>query len=76
MVETFFRQELMDREMYPVVGRCWCCGGEIYSMRDLDVYDGMCEECFLATEEDTDNVFGSAAGARCAPLQKGKVTHE
>lgn len=48
MLEIFVKQELLDRQMAPVVARCWCCGGEIYSFTELDLYDGLCEECFIA----------------------------
>lgn len=55
MLEIFVRQELLDREMAPVVGRCWCCGVEIYNITDLDLYDGLCEECFVAQNIEEDD---------------------
>ena len=48
------RQDLLDREQAPVMARCWCCGTEIYSMRDVELYDGLCEECWMETEEEED----------------------
>lgn len=55
MLEIFVRQELLDREMAPVVGRCWFCGVEIYNITDLDLYDGLCEECFVAQNIEEDD---------------------
>lgn len=48
MVETFIRQELLDREMAPIVGRCECCGAEFYSQYEAEIHDGLCDECWRA----------------------------
>lgn len=49
-MNIFLRQELLDPQMAQVVGRCRCCGGEIYSRDEAELYDGMCEECCLVSE--------------------------
>lgn len=49
-MNIFLRQELLDPQMAPVVGRCKCCGGEIYSRDEAERYGGMCEECCLVSE--------------------------
>ena len=58
MIETFLRQELLDREMAPVVGRCECCGAEFYSQYEMDIHDGLCDECWrsMYDEEADDEV--------------------
>lgn len=55
MLEIFVKQELLDREMAPVVGRCLCCGAEIYNITELDLHDGLCEECFVAQNIEEDD---------------------
>ena len=44
--------DMDDPQQAPVMARCWCCGTEIYSMRDVELYDGLCEECWMETEEE------------------------
>ena len=57
-MNIFLRQELLDPQMAPVVGRCRCCGGEIYSRDEAELYDGMCKECWRATRDlDEDGVI-------------------
>ena len=50
MVETFIRQELLDREMAPVVDYCCKCGKEIYDTNEAH-YDALmaewtCDDCY------------------------------
>lgn len=47
----FLKQERLDREMAPVVGRCECCGAEFYSQFEAELHDGLCEECWRATRD-------------------------
>ncbi|MBQ6177708.1 MAG: hypothetical protein IJK29_10965 [Bacteroidales bacterium] len=55
MVETFIRQELLDREMAPCA-TCDCCGAEIYSFDAYDEHGGLCEECWCAMfDEEADD---------------------
>lgn len=48
------RQELLDREMAPIYGRCPCCDAEIYTETEFDEYGGLCEECWCALYDDED----------------------
>lgn len=45
------KQELLDPEMAPVVGRCKCCDAEFYSRYEQDLYCGLCYECWRATRD-------------------------
>lgn len=46
------KQELLDKEMAPVYDRCRCCDCEIYSSEEYELYEGYCERCFLAMEDE------------------------
>lgn len=48
---VFVKQEKLDREMAPVVGRCKCCDAEFYSQYEAEIHDGLCEECWRATRD-------------------------
>ena len=48
------KQELLDKEMAPVYDRCRCCGCEIYSEYEYDLYEGYCEDCYLEMMRDED----------------------
>ena len=48
------KQELFDKEMAPVYDRCRCCDGEIYSEEECELYEGYCEDCYMAMMEDDD----------------------
>ena len=43
----------MDR---PIVARCPICDGEIYYREELEIYDGVCKECFFAMEETDEDL--------------------
>ena len=47
----FLKQERLDREMAPVVGRCECCGAEFYSLYEAEIHDSLCDECWRATRD-------------------------
>lgn len=48
---VFIKQEKLDREMAPVVGRCKCCDAEFYSRYEAEIHDGLCDECWRATRD-------------------------
>lgn len=40
-----------EREESPVLDRCPVCGCEIYDRYELDMYDGLCAECYRSITE-------------------------
>lgn len=47
-MEIFLRQELLDREMAPVIALCPRCGGEIYQAEEPELFGGVCAFCARA----------------------------
>lgn len=47
----FLKPPLRDEQETPPSGYCRVCGGELYG-EELDLYDGICEECWEVKEEE------------------------